>query len=216
MKIVAHRGASGTYLENTVGAFRAAYEMDASAIETDVRRCPECWKLKLSHDPITSEDECEKLADLADVLSFGEAMELVLEIKEKAVYKEASAITDNLRHRDKITYSSFLWTELLKLGFSGRGRNIGLLWDGAQKRLPRCIIALTGFVIGAKSIHLDFTMIRKDQSLVMYFKEKGFEVWSYTLNSEEDILLAKKLNLDAIFTDYPAYAFYLMYGKTGD
>lgn len=216
MKIIAHRGAAGTYRENSRESFAAAYEMGAFALETDIRRCSECWKLKLSHDPIRSEEECSGLADFTDVLDFGESMELVLEIKETGIIREVIAITEQLRFRDKIIYSSFLWGELWKISLSGRAKRLGLLWDSAEKKIPRSLVGFIAKLMGAKSIHLDFTMILNDRSLVIYFRERGFEVFAYTVNSVWEIETACSLNLGGIFTDYPAYASYLIFDKTGD
>ncbi|KKT41701.1 MAG: hypothetical protein UW30_C0005G0015 [Candidatus Giovannonibacteria bacterium GW2011_GWA2_44_13b] len=216
MKIIAHRGASGTYRENTIEAFQAAYEMEATSIETDVRRCPECWKLKLAHEPIRSEEECEALADFADILPYGEKMELILELKERGICKEAAIIADNLRWRDKITFSSFLWKELWRTKQTSPRSNIGLLWDQDAKNIPKYLVALAGNFLGASSIHLDIEMLKRNENLAAYFKKKHFNVYAYAVNSEPEIMFANKLNLDGIFTDYPAYASYMIFGKTGD
>jgi glycerophosphoryl diester phosphodiesterase len=48
--VIAHRGASDRYPENTLGAFRGAAELGASWVELDVRRT-EDWELVVRHDP---------------------------------------------------------------------------------------------------------------------------------------------------------------------
>src|SRR3989338_282576 len=106
MLVIAHRGASGSERENTWEAFRAAYEKRARAIETDVRRCPFCKTLKLSHDPISSEQECDTLMNFKDFLNFGEWMILNVELKERGIAKEVARLVKRLRHKDAITYSS--------------------------------------------------------------------------------------------------------------
>lgn len=216
MLIIAHRGASGTEIENTDQAFQAAYEMGANVIEVDLRRCPFCWKLKLAHDPIVSEEECEELADFGQVLEFGQKMELIIELKERGLCKEAAIIADNLRWRDKITFSSFLWMELWRTKQTSPRSNIGLLWDQNAKNIPRFLVMLAGNFLGASSVHLDIEILKRDESLAKYFQKKRFKVYAYTANSESEIQFANKLNLDGIFTDYPAYASYIIFGKTGD
>lgn len=216
MLIIAHRGASGTEKENTDAAFQAAYEMGANAIETDLRRCPFCWKLKLAHDPIASEDDCEELADFGQVLEFGQKMELIIELKERGLCKEVAIVVDNLRWRDKITFSSFLWTELWNIRQTSPRANIGLLWDSGAKNISKSLTALAGNFLGVSSIHLDIEMLKRDEGFAKYFKKKRFKVYAYTVNSESEIQFANKLNLDGIFTDYPAYASYIIFGRTGD
>ena len=49
MEIIAHRGASAAYPENTVEAFRAAGELGASWVELDVRRTAD-GRLAVHHD----------------------------------------------------------------------------------------------------------------------------------------------------------------------
>ena len=216
MKIIAHRGASATCPENTIEAFAAALKMDANAIETDIRKCPHCRKLKLSHEPIQSENECKKLTDFASMLGFGQSMELVLELKEEGLYEDILRASENCSWPEKITISSFLWMELWCLRRSSRNVRIGILCDDTAGIIQKSLLLLVVKLIGAGSIHLDFAMIKKENGLAAYFKSKNIEVWGYAVNSEEDIRLAKKLNLDAIFTDYPAYASYIIFGNSGD
>lgn len=216
MLIIAHRGASGTYLENTVSAFQAAYEMGARAIETDVRRCPCHKKLKLSHDPITSEVECVKLADFFEVLPYGERMdELHLEIKEKGLVREMLGITKHLRYHKNIIYSSFLWFELLKIKILRPRAKIGILWNLLEYALPRWEVVLIGKILGAKSIH--FNLAALSSEMVTYFRQRGFLIYAYSgadCSPKSQISQALFLDLDGIFSDYPAYAKEILWEMT--
>ena len=49
MKLIAHRGASGTYPENTRASFRAALQAGAGAVEFDVQRTKD-GRLAVIHD----------------------------------------------------------------------------------------------------------------------------------------------------------------------
>ena len=204
MLIIAHRGASGTYLENSYEAFQAAYEMGAQAIETDVRRCQICGELALSHEPILTKEQHESSMRFWDVLYFGEWMSLHLEIKERKIWREILKITENLRFRHCIVYSSFLWWELAKLKFTNPGSRIGLLLGTESKNLPLWAVILFGKILGAESIHMDFALV--DANKVRRLRRNGFLVYAHTLNRSEEIYMAWQLRLDGIFTDYPAYA----------
>lgn len=207
MLIIAHRGASGTERENTAAAFQAAFEMGADGIETDVRRCLCHGKLKLSHDPILSESECSNCADFFEVLSFGEWMdELHLEIKERGLVKEIFGVTKNLRHRRNIVYSSFLWLELLKIWILHPGAKIGLLWDSVEHPWPWLLITIVGKIIGARGIHFNLAALNSD--MVAYFRKRGFLIYAYSgkqFSAKSQIALAMFLDLDGVFSDYPAY-----------
>jgi len=60
MKIIAHRGASGLALENTIESIQAALELNVDAIECDIRRTKDN-KLIILHDPTTSRVSDSKL-----------------------------------------------------------------------------------------------------------------------------------------------------------
>ena len=47
--VIAHRGASNAFPENTVAAFRGAHEMGADMVELDVRRTAD-GRLAIHHD----------------------------------------------------------------------------------------------------------------------------------------------------------------------
>ena len=201
MLIIAHR-------QNTYEELLLAKELGLDAAEVDVRHClfNNCNKLVLAHDPVYTRVEHENLVELRNVLQFGEWMDLHLEIKDEVLAKEILQMVSNLRHRDHIIYSSFKWLELLKIRFLNPRARIGLLWSGEREKIPKCLVALAGKSTGAESIHLDFEMIRKNPSLVMYFRKKSFLVYSYTVNEIDDIVLARNYSLDGIFTDRPMYA----------
>ncbi|OGF61897.1 hypothetical protein A2926_00730 [Candidatus Giovannonibacteria bacterium RIFCSPLOWO2_01_FULL_44_40] len=223
MLIIAHRGASASEKENTREAFLAAHELGSDAIETDARRCKFCGKLVLSHDPILTEEDCAAALSLEDFLNIkvdgaylplsdekfflGEQIQLHIEIKEKGLVHEILEMTQGLRYRDKIVFSSFLWRELCKIRFFEGGRpsaRIGFLWESRSEKIPYWAIALAGILLDAESIHVDFSMV--NTRLVGYFRERGFSVYAYTVNHHSDIYSAWQLGLDGIFTDRPGYA----------
>lgn len=109
MKIIAHRGASGLALENTLESIQAALELKVDAIECDVRRTKDN-KLVVIHDPHTgrvSETKCSvrdqtlkalqavtlknghHVPSLEQVLKIvGNQKPLVLDIKDTHIHNE--------------------------------------------------------------------------------------------------------------------------------
>lgn len=212
--IIAHRGASGSELENSYEAFKMALEMEADAVETDVRKCrfidkngKECGRIVLSHDPIDSLEKHKNFLTLKDFLAadFAEWMDLHLEIKEKGIVDEMFALTRAVNFKDHIIYSSAQWTELWKVRRSHKNARIGMLWNQNETKAPKWSTVLVGKILGAESIHLNFHDL--DEKTVMYFRKRSFLVYAYTVNTDEEIDKARKLDLDGIFTDYPARAY---------
>src|SRR3990167_2260392 len=173
MLIIAHRGASASEKENTREAFVAAHKMGAEAVETDIRRCKFCGKLVLSHDPIRTEEECRAALAFEDFLS----------IKEKGLIHEILEMTQGLRCRDKIVFSSFLWLELFKIRFLEGKKpraKIGLLWDPVERNLSWWLVAAVGKILKAKSIHFNLAALNLNREMVEYFRKKRFLIYAYS------------------------------------
>lgn len=211
MLVIAHRGAwfngdktIDVIYQNTWQAFDDADALGLRAVEADIRRCV-CGELLLSHDPFTG-CACKRFARLYDLLPFGEWMDLHLEIKEKDLVKDILKNTLPLRHENAIIYSSFKWFELWKVRWLHQRARIGLLWGKKDKKIPKFLVFLAASLVGAERIHFDFELIKKNPSLVPYFRAKGFDIYAYTVNEEDDIGLARSLKLDGIFTDFPELA----------
>ncbi|MGH2474893.1 MAG: glycerophosphodiester phosphodiesterase, partial [Candidatus Limnocylindrales bacterium] len=60
--VIGHKGAAGLAPENSVAAFRAAWEVGADGVELDVRRLAD-GALAVHHDPTL--DDGRRLLDLA-------------------------------------------------------------------------------------------------------------------------------------------------------
>lgn len=220
MLIIAHRGASGTYPENTKEAFLAAAELGARAVETDVRRCV-CGGLALSHDPVLAYEQCATLLHFKDFLNIkisgaylplsamdvclGEQLGLYAEIKERGIAEELFKATKDLLYFKNIVFSSFLWKELWTLRRLSARARIGMLWEPEVYKIPKCVVAFLGkFLFRAESIHVDLSMV-KEKDFVSYFRKKRFLVYAYTANSYEDAHRAWRIGFDGVFTDVPGY-----------
>lgn len=211
MLVIAHRGAwfngdkaKDTIYQNTIQAFKDADDLDLDAVEADIRKCS-CGKLLLSHDKFEG-CACKRLTSPEEILPLGEWMDLHLEIKENGLAKDILKLTLPLRHEQAMIYSSFKWLELCKIKSLHKRARIGLLLGDNEKRIPKFAVLLAARMMGAESIHIDIELIKENPLLVMYFRERGFLVYAYTVNEMDDIMLAKRLDLDGIFSDYPRRA----------
>ena len=74
--VIAHRGASKAFTENTIEAFAAAADMGADWVELDVRHTA-CGNIVVHHDPVTADGKLireQKLSGLPDHISTLEAV----------------------------------------------------------------------------------------------------------------------------------------------
>ena len=155
MLIIAHRGVSALEQENTLAAFQLAEEVGARAVETDVRRCPECLDLFLSHDAFKSCRAHGSMARFKDFLDFGHWMELHIELKEKNLLRDVLKFARKVRFFHKIVFSSFLWKELWKLKFLEPSARVALLYGDETKKWPIWAIASSAKLLGAESINIE-------------------------------------------------------------
>jgi glycerophosphoryl diester phosphodiesterase len=115
--VIAHRGASGEYPENTLLAFRRALEQGADGLELDVRvtadgvpvvihdptlerttnRRGQVGQLSLSQVREAAAGEGERVPTLAEVLDAFPATPLIVEIKDRVAARPVLAA---LRARD--------------------------------------------------------------------------------------------------------------------
>jgi len=211
MLIIAHRGAwfngdkiKDVIYQNTLQSFRDADDMGFDAIEADIRKCS-CGELLLSHDPFEG-CACKRLTSLSEILPIGEWTDLHLEIKEKSLVKDILKRTLPLRHEQAIVYSSFKWLELWKIRRLHKRARVGLLLGEDELKIPKFAVKLAACLVGAENIHIDIEIIKENPSLVSYFRNNGFLVYAFTVNEVDDIMLARKWDLDGIFTDCPSMA----------
>ena len=221
MRIYAHRGASGDFLEGSKVAYLAAIEQGADGFECDVRLTKDkqiiCYhdsdtkrlsnldleiakstyiQLKESVNPI----RLDELLDLA-ILN---KKNLVIEFKhpvptrgevEKQVHKLLAS------KRDEITKSGI---EILLISFS----YLATLRN--KKSAYR-----SGFLINRNALArfnptkftvVNIEIIKSDHSFVKIEKKKGKQVIAWTVNELSDLKLCLELGVYVVITDYPARA----------
>ena len=92
--------------------------------------------------------------------------------------------------------SSFNWDELAITRKVNKEIPIGVLTDDA----PEDAIPMAK-TLNATAINSDFQDLTNEN--VLKIKEAGFLIYPWTVNDEQDILKMKRMNVDAIFTNFP-------------
>ncbi len=222
MQIIAHRGASGYELENSLSSFKKAIEMGVDGIELDVYRC-KTGELVVIHDEKINRvtngtgyvqdftlDELksfdlkngEKIPTLNEVLDLVNKKIIVdIELKgENTGEPVEQAIKDYAQNKGWSYYNflvtSFNHIELRHFHELCDEVKIGVLISG----IP---IGYTQFAkdLGAKFVVLSKSFINK--KFVDNAHAKNLQVFVYTINDVDDFEKMKNLGVDVIITNYP-------------
>ncbi|MFH2204734.1 MAG: glycerophosphodiester phosphodiesterase family protein [Elusimicrobiota bacterium] len=232
MKIAAHRGASGDRPENTLAAFRRALEQGCRAFECDVRQTKD-GELVLSHDPdlkrtagVNAEIGARTYAELArhDVGAwFGERfrgerlarfadllkllppeVELHVDIKQaEPPYagiegRILRALRERGEWKTRTTFSSTDAATLERLAAAEDGLRLGY-----QPRLTPIDEAFSiAERLRPESLRLNLERLTPDW--LTRARARDFLVYIYTVNTREDFARMRALNIDLVFSNYPA------------
>jgi glycerophosphoryl diester phosphodiesterase len=229
--IIAHRGASGEFPENTLLAFEQAIEQQADGIELDVQYHPS-GKLLLLHDRFLDKHTSEKghfstlteiqistLKILPDqpIATLEQALacingRCIVNIELKCASDNAEEISCLLKHiRDAIEQAILVHNFKSQQFVISSFNHLLLKWS--QKTLPNIKIAaliasnplsITSLTEGLNLSSLNPSVECLNHSLVKHCKEAGLEVWVYTVDRQYDIAKCHAFNVDAIFTNFPA------------
>jgi glycerophosphoryl diester phosphodiesterase len=231
MKVIAHRGASGEFPENSLLAFEEAIKQQADGIELDAQYHQASGEFVLLHDSYVKDQAGNEFhfneLPLADLLSItkknqpittlGNALtningRCLVNIELKTSVADASAIKlivqalmkllSEYIQNQQFTYSQFIISAF----------NHPLL------------LALKRFMPEIKTAALiahhplNFDELKKElqthsvnpsieclnQKLVSDAHQLGLSVWVYTVDRKQDIQQCLAFGVDAIFTNYPA------------
>lgn len=222
MQIIAHRGASGEYPENTLLAFEHALQQGADAIELDVFAVQN--ELVVIHDAKLERTTNGKgtiyqhtLAELA-ALDAGEGQAIprlwqVLQLVQNRCWlnielKGANTLAPLLKLLDRAQRElAFDVTTLLVSSF-----NHQLLAALKAARPAIRIGALTACLplhyaafaaeLRAEAVHCDADFI--DEAMVQDAKARGLKVYVYTVDAREELLHLQQLGIDGVFSNFPA------------
>jgi glycerophosphoryl diester phosphodiesterase len=230
MKIIAHRGASGEFPENSLLAFEQAIIQQADGIELDAQYHQASGQFVLLHDSYITNDNGEEfhyndiplasllatnvgsspLTTLVDALTTIHGRCLVnIELKVATTKcADLTVITSALQfvlnsfiQKQHFSYSQFVISSF----------NHPLL-EQVKKQCPSlntaaliacCPLALAKLAQDLSAVSINPSIDCLDSGLVEDAHQRGIEVWVYTVDRKRDITKCLQLGVDAIFTNYP-------------
>jgi glycerophosphoryl diester phosphodiesterase len=222
MSVIAHRGGSGDWRENTLEAFAGVRAMGADGVELDARLSADGVVI-VHHDAELESGErigqltCEQLPDwlpdLASVLKECEGMLVNVEIKlDESGFDEsgqgkrpdaarcraiASGLAELLvRRPGRVIVSSFWPDPLVVFGEMAPGVATGLLVHPA---LSAEAALATASNLGCSALHPFYAAVTAP--LVEHCHQVGLEVATWTVNQPSDVRSLEQYGVDALITD---------------
>lgn len=223
MLVIAHRGASAAFSENSVAAFEGAVAMGADGVELDVRRTRD-GRLALSHDDTLADgravvatdfaDLPDDVADLAAALDACAPLSVVnTEIKNwpedkdfDATESVAAAVVALLEARGELASGRHLISAFhlptvdrvraLAPGLA-TGWLLGLVEDPAR-------LIDTAAEHGHVAVHPHHAFV--DEAFVRRAHDAGLAVNAWTCDEPERIRWLAALDVDAVITNVPDVA----------
>jgi glycerophosphoryl diester phosphodiesterase len=213
---IGHRGAKGYVAENTLVSFAKAIELNVDAIELDVHLSSD-GEVMVIHDKTinrtteatgfvkdSSASELKKIGipTLNDVLLYvNRRCAINIEIKDATATQKVIQIVEKQVNEQNWNYnqfevSSFIWESLEIISKLNSNIALGVLTeDSIEKALAFAI------QIKAKSINPYFKILNTKNVNLLH--SNGFKIYAWTVNTPEDLIIVKSLNVDGIISDFP-------------
>jgi glycerophosphoryl diester phosphodiesterase len=213
---IGHRGAKGHKPENTLISFEKAIDFNVDGVELDVHLSLD-GKLIVIHDETidrtTPNNGFVKNSTSSDLKELGiptliDVLDLVnrrcfvnIELKGIGTSKPVVELITHYISEKNWKYTDFLvssfdWKMLEEVRLLNPKIRIGVLTEVA-------VSETLAFAkkIKAVSIHPDYALLSRENVDLM--QENGFKVFSWTVNSTEDIQKIKSFNVNGIISDFP-------------
>jgi glycerophosphoryl diester phosphodiesterase len=213
---IGHRGAKGHVAENTLASFAKALELNVDAIELDVHLSKD-GEVVVIHDEtidrttnktgLVSELTASELKQLGiptllEVIRFVDKKCIInIEIKETTATKKVVEIIEEMISKQNWTYaqfqvSSFIWETLETISKLNSNIKLGVLTENS-------IGNALAFAkkINAYSINPFYKLINQEVCLAL--KNSGFKIYTWTVNTPEDLIFVKSLPIDGLISDFP-------------
>ena len=145
-----------------------------------------------------------KIPTLTDVLKTIETPLFVnIELKGLNTAQATSKIITNLSKStswrlENFIISSFNWNELEQFRSIDKNTPVGVLLSNSMS-INEAIEF--GKKINAQAIHPNFKLL--NEKTVKKIKNNGFKIYTWTVNSKDDINYMKKFKVDGIISDFP-------------
>jgi glycerophosphoryl diester phosphodiesterase len=222
---IAHRGASGTFPENTLGAFRAAIDAGADMCELDVQLTRDGAVVVIHDDTVerttdgvgevaklTLEEikrldagakfkggaiKGERISTLDEVFDVvGGKCGLNIELKAGGVENQVAQIMQARNAFGDSVVSSFDWEYLKNIQQRHFNIRVGLLAEEKPVDLMMNAVAMR-----AHSINPRWDMVTAD--LCKAAHERGLMVYTWTVDSDSRMRALIECGVDGIMTNYP-------------
>lgn len=220
--IIGHRGAMGHETENTLASVQKALDLGVDMIEIDVFKI-ESGEVVVFHDDTVDRltngggaiegynisdlkkltlDGNHKIPMLQDVLKLiDHKVPLNIELKggdtaDRVHFIMAYYIKERGWSHDDFLISSFNWEELKKMRELDETIAIAVLTEED----PKDAISMAR---NLKAIAINPNIGKATMENVKLVHDAGFKVYTWTVNEEEDIMKARNIGVDGIFTNYP-------------
>ena len=213
---IGHRGAKGYKPENTLASFAKAIELNVDAIELDVHLSSD-GEIMVIHDE-TLNRTTTKTGFVSDYsaselkkLGIPTLEEVILLVNRRCVInieiKEATATPKVLQLIEKwvteqhwkyiqFQISSFNWEALSMVSKINSKIAIGVLAEASIEKALAFAIQ-----IKAHSINPYFKLLNSEN--VNLIHSNGFKIYTWTVNTPEDLIFVKSLKVDGIISDFP-------------
>jgi glycerophosphoryl diester phosphodiesterase len=213
---IGHRGAKGHVNENTLVSFAKALELNVDAIELDVHLSKD-GEVVVIHDEtidrttnktgFVSEFTASDLKPLG-IPTLREVIQLVdnkciinIEIKEAAATEKVIEIIEQFINERNWTFSqfqvsSFIWETLEAISNINSQIMLGVLTEDSIENALAFAKKIKAF-----SINPYYKLINQESCESL--KSSGFKIYTWTVNTPEELIFVKSLPVDGIISDFP-------------
>lgn len=213
---IGHRGAKGHAAENTIASFQKALDLGVDGIELDVHLSADGQVMVIHDETIdrtTSKkglvnDYTSSELQLLGIPTLTEVFKLVnqqcfinVEIKDSKATRPVVNLIENYisNHNwnpNLFLISSFDWSVLQLCHSEARGISLGVLTEDDLTSAFKFAQKINAF-----SIHPYYQLLNEES--VNLIHQNQFKIYTWTVNTEEDITFVKKLEVDGIISDFP-------------
>jgi glycerophosphoryl diester phosphodiesterase len=221
MKVFAHRGASGSFPENTKSAILEALKVGVDGIEVDIQSAIDDYMVihdswldrttngtgkvnEFNAATIAKLDagNGEQVPTLQQLIDWNNDKTLLnLELKHAFELEKFVAQLEQNISTGKISCANILVSSFDHHQLQWLKKRLPWLKIGALTSSMPISYAKFAEDLNAYSVHVDKNFVNK--AFVDDAKKRGLKIYAYTVDKEQDIALMVKYGIDGLFTNYP-------------
>jgi glycerophosphoryl diester phosphodiesterase len=215
--IIAHRGASGYEVENSLAAFRAAKDLGADAVELDIHSTAD-GALVVHHGETIADHHiahCSLVEVREHTLANGEAIPTLTEalaviLPQMIAYVEIKSLApgrdeqlfeaiERTGHKDRVALHAFDHRVIRRMGEKRPFIRRGVLSASYPVYPVRTLEDADATILWQHHQHVD-------DALVASLHAAGMTLYAWTVNDPAEVQRFLALGVDGICTDYPDVA----------